>query len=576
MRRIVCLACALFFLWNFPCAAENYVVVGQMGSEIRYELEQRVTRSPGTQKLVLSFVVPPTFESPTYRQEIHGFDLAFSPQPKDKKRSQDNRGNQIIVATWRPTPPEITARLSFKAHNQTRLQQLQTGTPFPLGKVPSEVSPYLSPTKQVQSDDPRIRKLAKELTQGVTTQFDAVQHILTWIVDNLRYVTPPAKYDALYGLEARKGNCQNFSHLSAALMRAVSIPVRIVNGVTLNQPFNVSRKSGVLTFKMGQGRHSWIEVWFTDLGWVPFDPQQTELFVSNRYIRIEIGIDNNETINDGLLRWSQISGSKGKPRLQESISADFDSDQVKLSGSRQEYGPRNLLLVPPVQATFTEIKVEPPPPPPVITEPERRKLRFRVPFLFGNLEFPENVDFAFPRGPASTVGTDRYQMTRNFVVETAEYVTTKLIQYAQIIELRKPVKLEKIGLALHNFGGEGQLWLELRQDNNMKPGEQIATSDFINLNQLSLKPGYRWVDFDFSREKPELMPGNYWIALGFTGSPIVNWFYTYGKPVGPVEGTRYKGVYQADWSNALSYEFNYRVIGLTVKSSTQSALSAPE
>ena len=49
MRRIVCLACALFFLWNFPCAAENYVLVGQMGSEIRYELEQRVTRNPGTQ-----------------------------------------------------------------------------------------------------------------------------------------------------------------------------------------------------------------------------------------------------------------------------------------------------------------------------------------------------------------------------------------------------------------------------------------------------------------------------------------------------------------------------------------------
>ena len=569
MRRIVCMALALFFLWNFPCGAENYVLVGQMGSEVRYELEQRVTRSPGTQKLVLSFVVPPSFESPTYRQKIHGFDLVFSPQPKDKKRSQDNRGNQIIVATWKPTPPEITARISFKAQNQTRLQQLQTATPFPLGKVPSDVSPYLSPTKQVQSDDPRIRKLAKELTQDVTTQFDAVQHILTWIVDNLRYVTPPAKYDALYGLQARKGNCQNFSHLSAALMRAVSIPVRIVNGVTLNKPFNVSRKGGVLTFKMGQGRHSWIEVWFRDLGWVPFDPQQTELFVSNRYIRIEIGIDNNETINDGLLRWSQISGSKGKPRLQESINADFDSDQVKLSGSRQQYGPRNLLLVPPVQATFTEIKVEPPPPPPVITEPERRKLRYRVPFLFGNLEFPENVDFAFPRGPASTVGSDSYQMTRNFVVETAEYVTTKLIQYAQVFELRKPVKLEKIGLALHNFGGEGQLWLELFQDNNMKPGKPIATSDFINLNQLSLKPGYRWVDFDFSREKPELMPGNYWIALGFTGSPIVNWFYTYGKPVGPVEGTRYKGVYQADWSNALSYEFNYRVVGLTVESSKQ-------
>ncbi|MEJ2364745.1 MAG: transglutaminase domain-containing protein [Deltaproteobacteria bacterium] len=565
MRRIVCMAFALFFLWTLPCGAENYVLVGQMGSEIRYELEQRVTRSPGTQKLVLSFVVPPTFESPTYRQEIHGFDLVFSPQPKDKKRSQDKRGNQIIIATWKPTPPEITARISFKAQNQTRLQQLQTGTSFPLDNVPSDVSPYLSPTKQVQSDDPRIRKLAKELTQDVTTQFDAVQRILTWIVDNLRYVTPPAKYDALYGLEARKGNCQNFSHLSAALMRAVGIPVRIVNGVTLNQPFNVSRKGGVLTFKMGQGRHSWIEVWFEDLGWVPFDAQQTELFVSNRYVRVEVGIDNKETINDGLLRWSQVSGTNGKPSRQETISADFARYMVKIAGTPQQYGPKNLLLVPPVEAAFKEIVVAPPPPPPVIPKKDRDKLRFLVPFHYGNLEFPEDVDFAFPRGPASTVGDNRYQMTRNFLVETAEYVTTKLTQYAQVFELRKPVKLEKIGLALHRFGGDGQLWVELFEDKNMKPGALIATSDFISLSQLSMKPGYRWVDFDFGRDKPVLMPGSYWIALGFTGSPIVNWFYTYGKPVGPVEGTRYKGVYQDDWSNALSYEFNYRVLGLTVK-----------
>ncbi|MEJ2429691.1 MAG: transglutaminase-like domain-containing protein, partial [Deltaproteobacteria bacterium] len=200
---------------------------------------------------------------------------------------------QIITATWNPPPSEVIARISFRARNQTDLQQLQTGTPFPLRKVPPEMRPYLEATAQVQSDDQRIRKLANELTNGVTTQFDAVQRILTWIVDNVRYVSPPEEYDAIYALQEHKGNCQNFSHLSAALMRAVGIPVRIVNGVTLNQPFNVSRKGGVLTFKMGQGRHSWIEVWFEDLGWVPFDAQQTELFVSNRYVRVEVGIDSS-------------------------------------------------------------------------------------------------------------------------------------------------------------------------------------------------------------------------------------------------------------------------------------------
>jgi transglutaminase-like putative cysteine protease len=540
------------------------VLMGQMGSEIRYELQQRITRGSGTEKVELRLVVPQTFESPTYRQEVREFQVRLSPQPREKKETQDERGNQIITAVWEKPRQEITTTVKFKARMQTKLQKLQTAAPFPLDRVPPEAEPYLIATTQVQSDHPQIGQLAKELTQGVTTQFDAVQRILTWIVDDLSYVSPSPKHDALYSLQSHKGNCQNFSHLSGALMRAVGIPVRIVNGVTLNQPYSVFREKGVLTFKMGQGRHSWIEVWFPELGWVPFDPQQTELFVANRFVRIEVGVDNKETIKDGLLRWAQLPSKKEKPRLQESISADFVTDEVELHGSRQNYGPRNLLLSPRVEASFKEIQVAPPPPPPVISKPMKRELRFTVPFLYGNLEFPENVDFAFPRGPASPAGENSFQLTRNFVVETAEYVTTKLIQYAQVFELRKPIRLTKVGLALHRFGGYGQLWVELLQDNNGKPGAPISTSDFINLDQLSVKPGYRWVDFDFHRDSPALMPGHYWIALGFTGSPIVNWFYTYGKPVGPVEGTRYKGVYQADWSGALSYEFNYRVVGLTV------------
>jgi transglutaminase-like putative cysteine protease len=555
--------CLLF--WSAHCLAENYVLVGQMGSEIRYELQQRVTRASETEKVEIRFVVPQSFESPTYRQEVSSFQIKLSPQPQQKKESRDKRGNQIITAIWKRPRQEIATAVSFNARVQTRLQKLQTAAPFPLGRVPPEAEPYLVATALVQSDHPQIRQLANQLTQGVTTEFDAVQRIITWIVDHLRYVSPPPKFDALYGLQSHKGNCQNFSHLSAALMRAVGIPVRIVNGVTLNKPYNISRERGVLTFKMGQGRHSWIEVWFPELGWVPFDPQQTELFVANRFVRIEIGVDNKETINDGLLRWARLPSKQGKPRLQESISADFLTDQVKLRGSRQDYGPRNLLLSPRVEASFKEIQVAPPPPPPVISEPEKLKLRFTVPFLYGNLDFPEDVDFAFPRGPASATGENSFQMTKNFVVETAEYVTTNLLQYAQVFELRKPVKLKKVGLALHKFGGDGQLWVEVLQDNKGKPGAPITTSDFISLNQLSVRPGYRWVDFDFSRDNPVLMPGHYWIALGFTGSPVVNWFYTYGKPVGPVEGTRYKGVYQADWSGALSYEFNYRVVGLTVK-----------
>jgi hypothetical protein len=107
--------------------------------------------------------------------------------------------------------------------------------------------------------------------------------------------------------------------------------------------------------------------------------------------------------------------------------------------------------------------------------------------------------------------------------------------------------------------------VDLFADRDGKPGPLIGASALVNLEEISTRPGYRWVDFDFSRENPVLMPGAYWIALGFSGSPIVNWFYTYGKPVGPVHGTRYKGVFTRDWSGALNYEFKYWLSGRTVK-----------
>jgi len=552
----------MILLWTCPLSGENYTLKGDMDSAIRYELQEQVTANEGVKKIILSFVVPQSFTSPTYSQDISDFKVKFNPEPQDREEKKDKHGNMVITAAWTRVPKTVDVRLSCQAKSRTHLKTMQTVAPFPLKSPGAEFADYLKSTEQVQANEPRIRQLAAELTKGVKTQYDAVQRIVSWVVDNVRYVTPPVRYDAIYSLESGKGNCQNYSHLSAALLRSVGIPARIVVGVTLNEPYNIAWQKGVLTFKMGQGRHSWIEVWFPDLGWVPFDPQNSVLFVSNRFIRLEVGADNNETKNDGLMRWSQVQEAR-KPALQEVINASFAADQVKIKGDRESYGPKNLLLTPQVKAQFQQIAIIPPPPPPPPPK-DPRKLRYKVPFLYGNLDYPEDVDFAFPRSVKSE-GAGQFEMQNNFLVETAEYVTTQRTQYAQVFVLKKPVKLGKVGLALHNFGGDGMLWVELFKDDKGKPGAIMATSAMISIDQISMKPGYRWVDFDFAKEKIDLMPGSYWIALGFTGSPIVNWFYTYGKPVGPVYGTRYKGVFDSDWSGALSYEFNYRIAGLTVK-----------
>jgi len=563
MKKIVCII--LFLLLSVSVSAENYLINGGQKSTIRYQLLQKIEPAPGIKMLKMSLVIPKSFSSPTYNQSVDDIKIDIDPEPDKRKKSEDKRGNTVVELQWKNPDTDIQIKMDLAVSNNTILKTIQSQVTFPVTISERELKEYLVSTDLVQSESPQIKEKAEYITRNAETEFDAVQQILTWIIDNMRYVTPPEKYDALYSFNSGKGNCQNYSHLAAAMMRAVNIPVRIVNGITLKRPFTVNMGSGDYTFKMGQGRHSWIEVYFPDLGWVPFDPQQTELFVSNRFIRIEVGIDNQETVNDGLVRWVRSRGGRAKPSFQEVIEADFITDNIELACTKQDYGPRKMLLCPEVRASFQEVSVPKPPPPKKIPEKDLKELQFTKNFIFGNLDFPRNVNFAFNTTDLEKQSGDQYIMKKNFMVETAEYVTTKLTQYAQVFVLQKPVRMKKCALALHKFGGSGQLWLELRGDDNGKPGNVIATSDFKNLQDIPSKAGYDWIEFDFTRENLKLQPGEYWISLGFTGSPIINWFYTYGKPVGPVEGTRYKSVYSDTWSGALAYEFNYKIEGLTVK-----------
>lgn len=549
-----------------PSQAENYLLNGGQQSRIEYRMTQQVQPAKRTHKLVLSYVMPKPFASPTYRQKIEILSLHFDPPPTKRKEFIDKRGNRILEATWSAPAASIAATIAFTALNSVNLSGVRTSAPFPLQKTYSQSKDYLRASKMVPSNEPKILAKAKALTAGAKTEFDAAQRILSWVIDHMHYVLVPASYDGGYSFESGRGNCQNYSHLAAALLRAVGIPVRIVNGITLKEPYDVKIKNRILTMKMAQGRHSWIEIYFPDLGWVPFDPAGTELFVSNRFIRLEVGVDNDETGQDGLMRWLHFRGIKAQPKYEEQIQARFSEDKIQLAANRTNYGPRKLLLSPVVDSAFSKVALPPPPPAAVIVPPKKLLgLRYHIPYVSGNLDFPVGFDFLTTHLPARLQKDGSTVMRKNFIVETAEYISTKGQQYAQLFKISKPLKLKMVGLALHKFNDDGQLWVELYRDDNGQPGAYIATSSLKDLKGIAYAPGYNWIDFDFKGTKTILGPGRYWMALGFTGGPIVNWFYSYGKPVGPPEGTRYKKLFDETWSRSLSFEFNYRIIGQTNK-----------
>ncbi len=547
--------------------AETYLLNGGQEADINYMMVQEVTPHPGIKTLTLRFAVPASFDSPTYRQTISDAQYYFHPQPASQRRVTDERGNEFLEAVWDAPAETVRSTVRFQAKTAVTLSTLSTAAPFPVKDLPEEALAYLGSTKLAESDDPAVAEKARALTARARTEYDAVQRILSWLVDHMKYESRPVRKDASYALETGRGNCQNYAHLAAGLMRSVGIPVRVVTGVTLKWPYQVRAKNAVITLNMAMGRHAWIEVFFPDLGWVPFNPQNSVLFVSNRFIRLESGRDNSEASQDGLIQWTQPKGVTGAPRPSEIFHADFLDDHVEVAAAKAGYGPRALVLVPNVEGSFTRVKAAAAAaagPPPGGTRVVPPASAFTMPLSFGNLDFPENLDFSTFQGEPVTAPDGTMSFTRSFLVETAEYVTTKGEQYAQAFVADKPVKLSEVALALHSFGSDGQIWAELYGDKDGAPAGLIATSEIKDLSGAPYKPGYTWEGFRFEG-KPILPAGQYWVALGFTGSPIVNWFYTYGRPVGPENGTRMKTMFEPEWNHVLANEFNYRVTGETVE-----------
>ena len=84
-------------------------------------------------------------------------------------------------------------------------------------------------------------------------------------------------------LDAKKGVCQDFSHIMIALLREIGMPARYVSGYLFH-------RSGDLDRSIADATHAWVEVLLPRLGWVGFDPTNN-LVCSDRHIRTAIGRD---------------------------------------------------------------------------------------------------------------------------------------------------------------------------------------------------------------------------------------------------------------------------------------------
>ncbi|MBI5888590.1 MAG: transglutaminase domain-containing protein [Deltaproteobacteria bacterium] len=552
MKKMILVFALVFLAVLLPesSGAKTLILEGKIDGVVEVSQERVFGAAPeGIKKLVFRFTSPAEFSNAVLTQRLSNHKIDYNPKPDSITAEKDSFGNVYTIVTWTNLRGNAAVKESFDAELLINLKDLKSSAPFPLPvkDIPADAAVYLKPTPLVQSDDPGIKDLAAKLTNGADTEHAAVTAVLNWVIDNIKYKTPIPNYDAVWTLTTGHGNCQNYAHLAIALLRARGIPARIVGGIALGKSWKVPLKDGALLQSIGQGGHAWMEVWYQDIGWVPYDAQQSHLFVGPRHIKQTAGLDSND-INDS---WRT---APVLPDFREDISAEYKKEEIALILKETIAGPANYVMT----SSITAARLAPAAPPVIMARPPEKPPEVKPGGVveFGNLDFASLMDF-YVKAKGDTG-------QKTFDKETAEYVTGPAA-YAQAFTVDKGLRLETISLAMHKFGGRiGSLWMDVVNDENGKPGMQGIRSMPLNLDTVSYVPGYKWFDFKFfsdPSDQPELKPGKYWIVLRHSKDAVVNWFYTPGNQYGGLDDAR-STASGIDWSYIMNADFNFKVRGV--------------
>ncbi|MCW2678051.1 MAG: Transglutaminase [Modestobacter sp.] len=122
--------------------------------------------------------------------------------------------------------------------------------------------------------NPSVTDLVGRLTAGARSPYERVLAVYDHLTDRANGFTyslstsPGTSGDDLANfLRLKRGYCEQYAGTMAVLVRAAGVPARVVLGYTPGDSGGGHTRT-ITT----DDAHAWVEVWFSGLGWVTFDP----------------------------------------------------------------------------------------------------------------------------------------------------------------------------------------------------------------------------------------------------------------------------------------------------------------
>lgn len=144
-------------------------------------------------------------------------------------------------------------------------------------------SAFMSKYTQVPDELPaRVKELAMDITKNQESWLDKAKAVEKYfrsnefVYDQSRVAVPEENQDYVdqFLFETQRGYCDNFSTSMVVMMRTLGIPTRWVKGYTEGE-YKDTLEDGRRVYEVtNNNAHSWVEVYFSGVGWLPFEPTQ--------------------------------------------------------------------------------------------------------------------------------------------------------------------------------------------------------------------------------------------------------------------------------------------------------------
>lgn len=310
----------LLFVHSVPSFSASLDGIMQNVVDTTYRVSFRLHKG-AIGKFSYRFPVPSNYSHRSVSQKIGNMRVNSVPRPEKLDETRDEYGNRFKTIKWKDVSGEIDIQLNFRAKITSSANGISSKTPYPIVKTHRKVKPYLELSRLTADSSGKLAELVKDLTKASKTEIDAVESILNWVSSNIRYEPNTPRASAIKTLSTGNGNCEGYSNLTVAMLRIAGIPARVAGGLSLSRKWKTPTNWGYRIYDMGQGPHAWVEVYFPDAGWVPYDPQQKELIFSSRLIKFAHGLDSGGIHNS----WSSNSYL---PEYSEETEALFIQDKI--------------------------------------------------------------------------------------------------------------------------------------------------------------------------------------------------------------------------------------------------------